>query len=145
MYSIRAENLTKSYGGNEALRGVSFEVSPGEIFGIIGPDGAGKTSIFRILATLVVPDGGSASVLGLDVVRDYHEIRRRVGYMPGRFSLYQDLSVEEKIRFFATLIRDDPRRELRYGQGIYSYLEPFRKRKAGPFGGMMQHRLPIES
>ena len=103
MYSVEADNLIKRYGSNEALRGVSFRVSEGEIFGIIGPDGAGKTSIFRILTTLILPDGGSARVLGLDVVQDYHGIRRRVGYMPGRFSLYQDLSVEENLRFFATL------------------------------------------
>ena len=93
MYSVEADNLIKRYGSSEALRGVSFRVSEGEIFGIIGPDGAGKTSIFRILTTLILPDGGSARVLGLAVVQAYHEIRRRVGYMPGRFSLYQDLSV----------------------------------------------------
>lgn len=143
MYSIRADNLTKSYGGNEALRGVSFEVSPGEIFGIIGPDGAGKTSIFRILATLIIPDGGSASVLGLDVVRDYHEIRRRVGYMPGRFSLYQDLSVEENIRFFATLFGTTLEENYGMVKDIYSYLEPFRKRKAGALSGGMKQKLAL--
>lgn len=143
MYSVEADNLIKRYGSNEALRGVSFKVSEGEIFGIIGPDGAGKTSIFRILTTLILPDGGSARVLGFDVVRDYHEIRRRVGYMPGRFSLYQDLSVEENIRFFATLFGTTLEENYDLVKDIYSYLEPFRKRKAGALSGGMKQKLAL--
>lgn len=143
MYSVEADNLKKHYGSNEALRGVSFSVDKGEIFGIIGPDGAGKTSIFRILTTLILPDGGSARVLGLDVVRDYHEIRRRVGYMPGRFSLYQDLSVEENIRFFATLFGSTLEENYGLVKDIYSYLEPFSKRKAGALSGGMKQKLAL--
>ena len=143
MYSVEADNLIKRYGSNEALRGVSFRVDAGEIFGIIGPDGAGKTSIFRILTTLILPDGGSARVLGQDVVRDYHEIRRRVGYMPGRFSLYQDLSVEENIRFFATLFGTTLEENYDLVKDIYSYLEPFRKRKAGALSGGMKQKLAL--
>lgn len=143
MYSVEADNLKKHYGSNEALRGVSFSVDKGEIFGIIGPDGAGKTSIFRILTTLILPDGGSARVLGLDVVRDYHEIRRRVGYMPGRFSLYQDLSVEENIRFFATLFGTTLEENYGLVKDIYSYLEPFSKRKAGALSGGMKQKLAL--
>ena len=143
MYSVEADNLIKRYGSNEALRGVSFRVSEGEIFGIIGPDGAGKTSIFRILTTLILPDGGSARVLGLDVVQDYHGIRRRVGYMPGRFSLYQDLSVEENLRFFATLFGTTIEENYDLVKDIYSYLEPFRKRKAGALSGGMKQKLAL--
>ena len=143
MYSVEADNLIKRYGSNEALRGVSFRVSEGEIFGIIGPDGAGKTSVFRILTTLILPDGGSARVLGLDVVQDYHGIRRRVGYMPGRFSLYQDLSVEENLRFFATLFGTTIEENYDLVKDIYSYLEPFRKRKAGALSGGMKQKLAL--
>lgn len=140
---MEADNLRKSYGRNEALRGVSFSVREGEIFGVIGPDGAGKTSIFRILTTLILPDGGSAKVLGLDVVKDYHEIRARVGYMPGRFSLYQDLSVEENIRFFATLFGTTLEENYYLVKDIYSYLEPFKKRKAGALSGGMKQKLAL--
>ncbi|HIZ85686.1 MAG TPA: ABC transporter ATP-binding protein [Candidatus Coprenecus stercoravium] len=143
MYSVEADNLRKHYGSNEALRGVSFHVGEGEIFGIIGPDGAGKTSIFRILTTLILPDGGEARVLGLDVVRDYHEIRNKVGYMPGRFSLYQDLSVEENIRFFATLFGTTLEENYDLVKDIYSYLEPFKKRKAGALSGGMKQKLAL--
>lgn len=99
MNAIEVHTLEKSYGSVKALKGVSFDVGKGEIFGLIGPDGAGKTSIFRILATLILPDSGSASVLGLDTVRNYKDIRTRIGYMPGRFSLYPDLSVKENLDF----------------------------------------------
>ena len=143
MYSVEADNIVKRYGSGEALRGVSFRVSEGEIFGIIGPDGAGKTSLFRILTTLILPDGGNARVFGLDVVQDYHEIRRRVGYMPGRFSLYQDLSVEENIRFFATLFGTTLEENYSLVKDIYSYLEPFRKRKAGALSGGMKQKLAL--
>lgn len=143
MYKVEADSLEKNYGSNRALRGVSFKVDAGEIFGVIGPDGAGKTSMFRILTTLILPDGGSAKVLGMDVVRDYHEIRRRVGYMPGRFSLYQDLSVEENIRFFATLFGTSLEENYPLVKDIYSYLEPFRKRRAGALSGGMKQKLAL--
>lgn len=143
MYKVEADSLEKNYGSNRALRGVSFKVNAGEIFGVIGPDGAGKTSMFRILTTLILPDGGSARVLGMDVVKDYHEIRSRVGYMPGRFSLYQDLSVEENIRFFATLFGTSLEENYPLVKDIYSYLEPFRKRRAGALSGGMKQKLAL--
>ena len=102
-HAVVVDNVTKKYGAVEALKGVSLTVPSGELFGIIGPDGAGKTSLFRILTTLLLPDSGNASVCDLDIAKDYKEIRRRVGYMPGRFSLYQDLTVEENLNFFATV------------------------------------------
>lgn len=135
--------MKKSYGGIEALAGVSFGVNPGEIFGIIGPDGDGKTSIFRILATLILPDAGTARILGLDVVNDYRTIRTKVGYMPGRFSLYQDLSVEENIRFFATLFGTTLEQNYSLVKDIYSHLAPFRKRKAGALSGGMKQKLAL--
>src|SRR6266513_544712 len=101
--AVIVKDLTKVYGETTAVDAVSFSVNQGEIFGLIGPDGAGKTSIFRVLTTLLLPDGGSATVDGYDVIKDYKAIRGTVGYMPGRFSLYQDLTVEENLRFFATL------------------------------------------
>ena len=104
MYSISAHHIGKSYGNVRALGDISFDVDPGEIYGIIGPDGAGKTTLFRILTTLILADAGTATVTGLDVVKDYREIRNRIGYMPGRFSLYQDLTVEENLAFFAIII-----------------------------------------
>src|ERR1700741_944940 len=107
MNPIVAENIIKTYGKKKAqitaLDKISFEVKEGELFGIIGPDGAGKTSLFRVLTTLLLPDGGSAVVNGFDVVKDYKEIRQRVGYMPGKFSLYQDLTITENMEFFATI------------------------------------------
>ena len=102
MKAISIQHIHKSFGKVQAVTDVSFDVRPGELFGLIGPDGAGKTTLFRILATLLLPDSGSASVLGYDVVKDYAQIRRRIGYMPGRFSLYQDLTVQENLEFFAT-------------------------------------------
>src|SRR5438477_10737961 len=104
--SVTVNNIVKQYGKKkeiQALKGVSFDVKPGELFGIIGPDGAGKTSLFRVLTTLLLPDGGNAMVDGLDIVKDFKTIRQRVGYMPGRFSLYQDLTVAENLEFFATI------------------------------------------
>lgn len=102
-YAVTAQGLEKNYGAVPALKGVSLEVPEGELFGLVGPDGAGKTTLLRILTTLLLPDKGTAAVDGLDVVKDYRQIRARIGYMPGRFSLYQDLSVEENLTFFATL------------------------------------------
>ena len=103
MNSITVHNLTKSYGTVQAVQHLSLEVEKGELFGLIGPDGAGKTTVFRMLTTLLLPDEGTASIEGWDIVKDYKEIRKHVGYMPGRFSLYQDLTVEENLSFFATV------------------------------------------
>lgn len=136
-------NLSKKYGGVEALRGVSFSVRPGELFGIIGPDGAGKTSLFRILTTLLLADSGTATVCGLDVVKDYAAIRRRVGYMPGRFSLYQDLTVEENLRFFATVFHTTVEENYDLIRDIYRQIEPFRKRRAGALSGGMKQKLAL--
>jgi ABC-type multidrug transport system ATPase subunit len=127
----------------EALRGISFDVQQGELFGIIGPDGAGKTSLFRILTTLLLPDGGKASVDGLDVVKDYKAIRKRVGYMPGRFSLYQDLTVEENLNFFATIFNTTIEKNYELVKEIYSHIEPFKNRKAGKLSGGMKQKLAL--
>ena len=141
--SVSVQNILKKYGALEALRGVSFDVFKGEIFGIIGPDGAGKTTLFRILTTLILADEGMASVEGLDVVKDYKEIRKRVGYMPGRFSLYQDLSVEENLRFFATLFHTTIKKNYDLVKDIYSQLEPFKNRRAGALSGGMKQKLAL--
>lgn len=148
--SLTASNLVKRFAAPRkgaprvtAVDGVSFDVNRGEIFGVIGPDGAGKTTLFRMLVTLLVPDGGKATVLGLDIVRDLWQIRRRVGYMPGRFSLYPDLSVEENVRFFASVFGTTLERE--YGQiaPIYRQLEPFRDRRADALSGGMKQKLAL--
>src|SRR5205814_8272696 len=144
---VVANNLVKVYGKKSeqvrALQGVSFEVREGEIFGIIGPDGAGKTSLFRILTTLLLPDGGNATVDGFDVVKDYKIISNRVGYMPGRFSLYQDLTVEENLQFFATIFNTTIQENYELIKDIYSQIEPFRKRKAGKLSGGMKQKLAL--
>lgn len=136
-------DLHKQYGRVDALRGLSFSVGEGEIYGIIGPDGAGKTSLFRILATLMLPDGGRATVDGLDAVRDYRELRRRIGYMPGRFSLYQDLSVEENLRFFASVFGTTIEQNYGLIKDVYSRLEPFKARRAGKLSGGMKQKLAL--
>jgi len=147
MASVVANNLTKQYGKKkevvQALKGVSFEVEKGELFGIIGPDGAGKTSLFRILTTLLLPDGGTASVDGLDVVKDFKAIRHRVGYMPGRFSLYQDLTIEENLEFFATIFNTTIQENYDLIKGIYSQIEPFKDRRAGKLSGGMKQKLAL--
>jgi ABC-type multidrug transport system ATPase subunit len=143
---VSIKNIRKTYGKRQevvALEGVSFEVARGEIFGIIGPDGAGKTSLFRILTTLLLPDGGTATVDGRDVVKDYKEIRKRVGYMPGRFSLYQDLTVQENMDFFATIFNTTVKENYEYVKDIYSQIEPFRNRKAGKLSGGMKQKLAL--
>lgn len=142
-YGVIAEGLRKRYGQVDALKGISFSVRPGELFGLIGPDGAGKTTLFRILATLLLPDEGHADVLGLDVVRDWRQIRRLVGYMPGRFSLYQDLSVEENLRFFATIFQTTVEANYDLIRDIYTWLEPFKNRRAGKLSGGMKQKLAL--
>ena len=146
MYSVVVENIIKTYGKKKevtALSDISFNVHQGELFGIIGPDGAGKTSLFRILTTLLLADSGIASVDGFDVVKDYKDIRQRVGYMPGRFSLYQDLSVEENLNFFATIFNTSIEENYDLIKDIYVQIEPFKKRKAGKLSGGMKQKLAL--
>lgn len=146
-YSVSARDLSKKFGhGHHAVRavdGVSFDVKRGELFGLIGPDGAGKTTLFRLLTSLMIPDSGSAVVEGFDTVRDYRQIRRIIGYMPGRFSLYQDLSVEENLKFFATLFGSTVAKSYDSIKPIYRYLEPFKKRMAGKLSGGMKQKLAL--
>ncbi len=141
--SFDVKGISKRYGKVEALSDVSFSVGKGEIFGLIGPDGAGKTTLFRILATLLEADGGEATVEGFDVVKDRKEIRRMTGYMPGKFSLYEDLSVEENLEFFATLFGTTVEAEYDHIKAIYSQIEPFRKRRAGALSGGMKQKLAL--
>lgn len=143
MKAIEVHHLSKRYGAVEALKDVSFEVEKGEIFGLIGPDGAGKTTLFRILCTLLRPDGGTAMVDGFDTVRQMHAIRSRVGYMPGRFSLYQDLTVEENLRFFATLFGTTVEEGYESVRAIYSQIERFKDRRAGALSGGMKQKLAL--
>ena len=143
MNAIEIHNISKSYGKVKALDDVSFSIEQGELFGIIGPDGAGKTSLFRILTTLLLPDNGFASVDGVDVVKDMEHIRRCVGYMPGRFSLYQDLSVEENLKFFADLFDTTIEEGYDLISPIYKQIEPFHKRKAGALSGGMKQKLAL--
>ncbi len=141
--AIIVDNISKRYGKVEALRDVSFSVDKGEIFGLIGPDGAGKTTLFRILATLILADEGTAKVEGFDVVKGMRGIRKLTGYMPGKFSLYQDLSVEENLKFFATLFGTTVGAEYDNIKAIYSQIEPFKKRKAGALSGGMKQKLAL--
>lgn len=143
MPAISVENIKRSYGDVEALKGISFDVEKGEIFGIIGPDGAGKTTLFRILTTLLLADSGSATVDGDDVVKEYKEIRKKVGYMPGRFSLYQDLSVEENLKVFATIFNTTIEENYHLIKDIYQQIEPFKTRKAGALSGGMKQKLAL--
>jgi ABC-type multidrug transport system ATPase subunit len=140
---VVVEGLVKRYGTTTAVDHLSFSVRPGELFGFIGPDGAGKTTLFRILVTLLLPDAGTARVLGYDVVRDLWALRRLVGYMPGRFSLYPDLSVEENLRFFASVFGTTIEREYDQIAPIYSQLEPFRNRRAAALSGGMKQKLAL--
>lgn len=143
MIPVQCRSLNKTYKKIPALQDVSFEVNPGELFGIIGPDGAGKTTLFRILTTLLLPESGSATVDGYDVVKDYKEIRKRVGYMPGRFSLYQDLSVEENLTFFASVFNTTIEENYDLIKDIYCQIEPFKKRRAGALSGGMKQKLAL--
>ena len=137
------QGLGKRFETTVALEDVSFEVRPADLFGLIGPDGAGKTTLFRLLTTLLLPDSGSATVLGLDVVRDLWAIRPRVGYMPGRFSLYPDLSVEENLRFFAAVFGTSIEEGYATIAPIYRQIEPFRDRRAGALSGGMKQKLAL--
>ena len=146
MNSVVVENIIKTYGKKKevtALSDVTLDVSPGELFGIIGPDGAGKTSLFRILTTLLLADSGKATVDGFDVVKDYKAIRKRVGYMPGKFSLYPDLSVEENLNFFATIFNTSIEENYDLIKDIYVQIEPFKDRKAGKLSGGMKQKLAL--
>lgn len=141
--SISINNISKSYGKVQAVEDISFEVKKGEIFGLIGPDGAGKTTLFRILTTLLLADSGLATVMGKDVVEHYKYIRNHVGYMPGRFSLYQDLSVEENLKFFATIFGTTIEENYELIKDIYIQIEPFKKRRAGDLSGGMKQKLAL--
>ncbi len=141
--AIAINGLTKRYGNLTAIEGISFEVERGELFGLIGPDGAGKSTLFRLLTTLLNPDEGSATVDGFDIVKDYKTIRCRVGYMPGRFSLYPDLSVEENLNFFAALFGMTLAESYDLIAPIYRQIEPFKKRRAGKLSGGMKQKLAL--
>ena len=143
MTAISVNNISKAYGNVQALKNLTFEVSQGEIYGLIGPDGAGKTSLFRILTTLLLADSGSATVDGFNVVRDYKPIRNRVGYMPGRFSIYQDLTVEENLTFFATVFGTTIKENYYLIEDIYRQIEPFKNRRAGQLSGGMKQKLAL--
>jgi ABC-2 type transport system ATP-binding protein len=142
---VSIQNLSKTFNNGKvtAVDSVSLEVLQGEIFGLIGPDGAGKTTLFRMLTTLLLPDSGSARVDQLDIVRDYKEIRSHVGYMPGKFSLYQDLTVEENLNFFATLFGTTVRENYHLIKDIYIQIEPFKTRRAGKLSGGMKQKLAL--
>ena len=167
MYAIDVKNLYKNYYSDKSGKfagigkkpniedgtnsvplqglgaGISFDVNRAEIFGIIGPDGAGKTTLFRILTTLILAESGTAAIDGFDVVKDYKEIRKRVGYMPGRFSLYQDLTVEENLEFFATVFNTTIEENYELVKDIYVQIEPFKKRRAGKLSGGMKQKLAL--
>ncbi len=143
MKSVIVNNISKSYKRKIALRNICFEVEKGELFGVIGPDGAGKTSLFRIMTTLILADQGKVKIEGYDVVKDYKKIRNIIGYMPGRFSLYQDLTVRENIEFFAAVFNTTVEENYHLVKDIYSHIEPFEKRKAGALSGGMKQKLAL--
>lgn len=140
---ITVANISKSYNSLKALHNVTFKVNDGEIFGLIGPDGAGKTTLFRILTTLLIPDEGKATVAGQDIQSDYKIIRKSVGYMPGKFSLYQDLTVEENLKFFATIFGTRIEEHYELIKEIYVQIEPFKNRRAGKLSGGMKQKLAL--
>ncbi|MBO7271604.1 MAG: ABC transporter ATP-binding protein [Bacteroidaceae bacterium] len=143
MSAIEIHNLSKCFAKTKAVDNVSFCVEKGELFGLIGPDGAGKTTLFRLLTTLLNPDSGNAKVDGCDIVEDYIAIRSRVGYMPGRFSLYPDLTVEENLQFFAALFGADVEESYELIAPVYKHIEPFRARRAGKLSGGMKQKLAL--
>ncbi len=140
---IRASGISKKFEAAQALKDISFKINEGEIFGFIGPDGAGKTTLFRIIATLLLPDEGQIKVLGLDATEGFRELRRNIGYMPGRFSLYNDLTVEENLNFYATVFGTTVKANYDLIADIYSHIEPFKKRLAGKLSGGMKQKLAL--
>ncbi len=140
---IEAAGLTKTFGPITAISDVSFHVGKGELFGFIGPDGTGKTTLFRILTTLLLPDKGSARIGSHDVVKNFREIRKNIGYMAGRFSLYKDLTVEENLKFYATIFDTTIEENYHLIRNIYSHIEPFKKRLAGNLSGGMKQKLAL--
>lgn len=140
---ITAQHISKSYGETTALKDISFEIEKDEMFGFIGPDGAGKTTLFRILTTLLLPGAGSVTINGWDVVKDFRDIRNNIGYMPGRFSLYQDLTVEENLKFFATIFGTTIEENYDLIRDIYVQIEPFKTRPAGKLSGGMKQKLAL--
>ncbi len=140
---ISINNIKKSYGEVEALKGISLEVKQGELFGLIGPDGAGKTSMLRILMSLILPDSGTALMNGFDIEKDYKEVRLLSGYMPGKFSLYTDLTVKENMEFFATVFGTTVKENYELVKDIYSQIEPFENRRAGKLSGGMKQKLAL--
>lgn len=140
---VEFHHINKSYEGEPAVKDISFSVDKGELFGLIGPDGAGKSTLFRILTTVLLPDSGHVKFDGRDVVEDYKYVRRNVGYMPGRFSLYQDLSVRENLEFFATIFNTTIEKNYDLIKDIYEQLEPFEDRRAGALSGGMKQKLAL--
>ncbi|MDP4223432.1 MAG: ABC transporter ATP-binding protein [Bacteroidota bacterium] len=140
---VESSGICKKFGNTQALNNISFSVDESEIFGFIGPDGAGKTTLFRIITTLLLPDEGEMKVMGLDSRKDFRELRKHIGYMPGRFSLYQDLSVEENLNFYATVFGTTVRENYDLISDIYSHIEPFKKRLAGKLSGGMKQKLAL--
>lgn len=143
MKAIEAHSITHRYGKVTAVDDISFSVEEGQLFGFIGPDGAGKTTLFRIAATLIIPSGGRMTLFGFNVVSGFRELRNHIGYMPGRFSLYQDLTVEENLHFYATIFGTTIRENYRLIEPIYRHIEPFRKRRAGRLSGGMKQKLAL--
>lgn len=143
MESIRVSQISKSFKDTQALQEINFSVDKAELFGLIGPDGAGKSTLFRILTSLLMPDEGEAYVEGLHSVKDYRKIRKIIGYMPGKFSLYQDLSVEENLNFFATIFGTTVKENYHLIRDIYVQIEPFKKRRAGKLSGGMKQKLAL--
>ena len=141
--SLIIDNIDKSFDAVKALRQVSFEVKDGELFGLIGPDGAGKSTLFRIMASLMIPDAGSCTMHGHDVVSDYREVRKIIGYMPGRFSLYMDLSVEENLAFYARVFGTTVEENYELIRDVYEQIAPFKKRLAGKLSGGMKQKLAL--
>lgn len=143
MSAVSVQKINKSYKQVKALNDISFEAQIGEIFGIIGPDGAGKTTLFRILTTLLLADSGTATIDGDDIIKDYKKIRQKIGYMPGKFSLYQDLTIEENLNFFATIFNTTLEENYYLIEDIYRQIEPFKKRHAGKLSGGMKQKLAL--
>ena len=141
--AVESAHITHSFGTTKALDDITFNVEQSELFGFIGPDGGGKTTLFRIITTLLIPDEGRMTLLGLDTVKDYRGLRREIGYMPGRFSLYQDLTVEENLNFYATIFGTTVKENYHLVADIYSQIEPFRKRLAGRLSGGMKQKLAL--